>query len=90
VTGVEALTQPAVTATLPVVAPAATVTFAGTGKIAGSEFDNETNAPPAAAGPFRVTVTVLLLPLTTDAGASEIADTAVGVTVSTAVLFTPP
>jgi len=89
VTAVEVLTDPAVTATLPVVASAATVTFAGTGKIVGSELDNETNTPPAAAGPFRVTVTVLFLPLTTDAGAREIADRAVGVTVSTAVLFTP-
>jgi len=90
VTDVVAVTKLVVMGKVAVVPPAATVTPAGTDTF-GSELAIATAIPPGGAGPLRViTFEVVLLPPVTDAGESEIADTAVGVTVSTAVLFTPP
>ena len=61
-----------VTAKVALVAPAATVTFAGAEACAELLFEMLTTEPPAAAGPLRVTVPVEALPPTTDVGLSEI------------------
>jgi len=47
-----------VTLNVTLVAPAATVTLAGTVAAVGLVFDRVTTAPPAGAGPFKVTVPV--------------------------------
>jgi hypothetical protein len=80
------------TAKVAVVAPAATVTLAGT-VAAALLLDRVTAAPPAGATPLNVTVPVEALPLTTLVGLSESAESvtdAVGVTVRAADLRTPP
>jgi hypothetical protein len=90
VTDVVTVTELVVIEKFAVVLPAATVILAGTDTFA-SELAIATEIPPGGAGPLRViTLEVVIFPPLTDAGESEIADTAVGVTVSTAVLFSPP
>jgi|SRR5271165_3185010 len=57
-----------VTLKVAVVIPAVTVTVAGTCAAAALLLDRVTTAPPAGAGPFKVTVPVEVLPPKTDAG----------------------
>jgi len=71
-----------------VVAPAATVTDAGTVAAAVLELESVTTAPPVGAGAPSVTVPVLLLPATTVVGFSA-TDESGAATVSVAVLLTP-
>ena len=70
-TAVEAPTAEVVTVKVAVVAPAATVTLAGTVAAALLE-ESVTAIPPAGAGPLRVKVPLELLPPTTGLGVSEI------------------
>jgi hypothetical protein len=92
---VAAVTDVVATVKLAVVAPAATVTLAGTVADAWL-LDSVTAAPPEGATPLKVTVPVELLPPTTLAGLSESAETVtvggvpLGVIVSVAVPRTPP
>ena len=81
-----------VTANVALVAPAATVTLAGTVADDVLSLDSDTTAPPAGAGPLSVTVPVEELPPTTLDGVTpnELNPTAAGVTVRGAVLVTPP
>jgi len=66
-----------------VVAPAATVTETGTLATVGSLLDRSTTAPPVGAGPFNVTVLLVVdLPPITEAGDSFTAVSAAGFTVS--------
>ena len=58
VTGVEAATAPVVTGKVALVPPAGTVTLAGTVAAAILLLESATWAPPAGAGPLRVTVPV--------------------------------
>ena len=78
-----------VTAKVALVAPAATVTDAGTVAAAVLLLVRVTTAPPAGALPFSVTVAVLFAAPVTVAGFSETEESAGGLTVSTAVLLTP-
>ena len=68
-----------------VVALATTVTLAGTCAAVVLLLDSVTTAPPAAAGPVNVTVTVELAPPGTDAGFSVIEPTTGALTVKFAV-----
>lgn len=75
-----------VTGNVPVVAPAAIVTVAGT--VAATLFeDNATTAPPAGAGELSVIVAVDVVPDVTELGLSVRSDTeaVTGLTVSVAV-----
>ena len=74
---------------LALVAPAATVTLAGT-EAAALLSESVTCAPPAGAGPFRVTVPVAELPPVTLAGLTFSAETLGGSTLSEAVWVAPP
>jgi hypothetical protein len=80
------VTEAAVAVKVAVVAAAATVTEAGTGRAALSE-ESATAEPPVGAALDRVTVQVETLPDTTDTGAqsSEVTVGGVGVTVRAAV-----
>ena len=93
-TGVDAATALVVTVKFALVAPAGTVTLEGTLAIAVLLLESVTWAPPAGAGPLRVTVPVDdCAPPTTLAGfraSDERGGGAEGVTVSAAVLLTPP
>ena len=92
-TVVDATTAPVVTAKLAVLAPAGTVTPAGTAAALGLLLERETTAPPLGAGPLRVTVPVEdCVPPTTLVGFSVSDDRVAvgGVTVSDAVLLAPP
>lgn len=72
-----------------VVAPAETVTLAGT--LAAVLLSvNVTTTPPAGAAPLSLTVPVELLPPMTEVGLKLSVVTAGGLTVSVAVRFTPP
>jgi hypothetical protein len=76
-----------------VMAPAGTVTLAGTVAAAVLLLDSVTGAPPAGAGPLSVTVPVEELPPVTLAGlrlSEESVGGAGGVTVSKAVWVPPP
>ena len=90
VTGVEAETDDVVIVkTGDDVAPAATVTEAGT-PTPRSPLVKVTRMPPAGAGPVRFTLfKVVETPPTTDAGDSATESNATGLTVRTAVLVTP-
>jgi len=93
VTDVEAVTLLVFTVNVALVAPTATVTFAGTVAAAVWSLERETAAPPLGAGPLSVTVTVEGDPPVTLAGLSAIAESVAepgGVTVSEAVLVPPP
>ena len=74
---------------LALVAPAATVTPAGT-DAAPLLSESVTCAPPAGAGPFRVTVPVAELPPVTLAGLRLSEEAIGGTTVSNAVWVAPP
>ena len=70
-----------VTVKVAVVALATTVTLAGTWAAAVFELDSVTTAPPAGAGPFRVTVPVEEFPPSTEVGFRVTELTPRGVTV---------
>jgi len=89
VTGVDAATAPVVTLNVALVAPAATVTLAGT-DAAGLLLESVTCAPPAGAGPFSVTVPVEEPPPVTLVGLTVSDETAGGSTVKEAVCVAPP
>jgi hypothetical protein len=92
VTVVEAVTLLVFTVNVALLAPAATVTLAGTVAAAALSLIRGTAAPPLGAGPLRVTVPVEGDPPVTLAGLSVIAESVAepgGVTVSEAVLVTP-
>lgn len=90
VTAVETLTGVGLMVNVANVAPAATVTFGGTVAVVVSELERVTTAPPAGAGPFRLTrFAVDGLPPATIAGDSVTDAATIGFSVSVAVLFTP-
>jgi hypothetical protein len=89
VTDVDAATALLVTLNVALVAPAGTVTLAGT-VTAALLLESVTCAPPAAAGPLRVTVPVAAAPPVTLAGLTFSAETTGGSTVSEAVPVAPP
>lgn len=72
-----------------VVAPARTVTLAGTCAAAVLPLLSVTTDPPVGAAAFRVTVPVELLPPVTEVGLKDTADTEGGLTVSVAVADPP-
>ena len=88
-TGVELATALVVTVKLALVAPAATVTLAGT-EAAALLLDSVTTAPPAGAGAFSVTVPVAELPPVTLVGLTVSDEALGGSTVSEAVRVAPP
>ena len=86
---VDAVTALVVTVNVALVAPAGTVTLAGT-VAAVLSLDSVTCAPPAGAGPSSVTVPVELLPPVTVVGLSASEERpAAGFTVRVAVRVTP-
>jgi hypothetical protein len=93
VTDVEVVTLLVLTVNVALLAPAATVTLAGTVAATVLSLIRETAAPPVGAGPLRVTVPVEGDPPVTLIGLSTIEESVVepgGVTVSEAVLVPPP
>ena len=91
VTEVELATAPVVTVKVALVAPAGTVTLAGTVATAVLLLDSVTTAAPLGAAPLRVTVPCEELPPVTLAGFSVSKERVIGgVTVSVAVWVTPP
>ena len=87
---VDAATALVVTVNGALVAPAGTVTLAGTVAAAVLSLDSETCAPPAGAGPSSVAVPVELLPPVTVVGLSASEERpAAGFTVRVAVRVTP-
>ena len=87
---VEYATRLVDTVNVALVAPAAMVTLAETVATPGLLLESVTTAPPAGAGPFRVTVPVEGVPPFTLVG-SRLTEVRVGeVTVSTADLVAPP
>jgi hypothetical protein len=66
VIGVDSVTHAALTRNVAALAPAATMVVEGIDAAAGCEFDRATRAPPAAAGPFNLTVAVAFVPLITE------------------------
>ena len=89
---VEAVTLLVLTVNVALLAPAATVTLAGTIAAAVLSLIRETAAPPAEAGPLRVTVPVEGDPPVTLIGLSAIAESVAepcGATLSEAVMVTP-
>src|SRR6266480_1176272 len=93
VTGVDAVTALVLTVNVALLAPAATVTLAGTVAVDVLLLERETAAPPVSAGPLSVTVPVeVCAPPVTLLGFSvseERVGRAGGTTVSEAVLVTP-
>jgi len=92
VTGVDAVTVLVLTMNVALLAPAATVTLAGTIAAAVLSLIRETAAPPVGAGPLRVTVPVEGDPPVTLIGLSAIAESVAepcGATLSEAVLVAP-
>ena len=90
----DAVTALVVTMKLALLAPAGTVTLAGTAATPVLLLERETTAPPVGAAPLRLTVPVEDVPPVTLVGLSvnderETAGAA-GVTVSVADLLTPP
>jgi hypothetical protein len=93
VTDVEAVTLLVLTVNIALLAPAATVTLAGTVAAAVLPLERETAAPPLGAGPLRLTVPVEGDPPVTLIGLSATEESVAepcGVTVSEAVLVPPP
>ncbi len=91
-TGVDAVTVLVLTMNVALLAPAATVTLAGTIAAAVLSLIRETAAPPVGAGPLRVTVPVEGDPPVTLIGLSAIAESVAepcGATLSEAVLVAP-
>ena len=91
-TGVDAVTVLVLTMKVALLAPAATVTLAGTIAAAVLSLIRETAAPPVGAGPLRVTVPVEGDPPVTLIGLSAIAESVAepcGATLSEAVLVAP-
>jgi hypothetical protein len=90
VTGVAALTVPANTVNVADVAPAETVTLAGT-LAAALELESDTTAPPVGAAAVSVTVPVPVCPLTIVLGLTDspLSAAAAGLTVRPKVSFTP-
>jgi hypothetical protein len=82
------LTGLVVTVNVALVALAATVTLVGTCAALVLLLDNVTIAPPAGAGPFRVTVPVDVLPPTTDVGLTPTELNTAAVTVKPALCVT--
>jgi hypothetical protein len=78
-----------VTVNVAEVAPADTVTFAGTCAALGLVLDNTTCAPPAGAGPSSRTVPVEGVPPITDVGLTATEVKAAAVTVRLAVRLVP-
>lgn len=91
VTGVEAVTVVVATVNVCEVAPAETVTLAGTVTDFVLELANETTTPPVGAADVRVTVPVPVCPPTMVLGLTFtlVSDGAGGLTVSAKVLLTP-
>ena len=92
-TVVDAATAPVVTMKLAPLAPAGTVTLAGTAATLGLLLESETTAPPVGAGPLRVTVPVedCVPPITlVGLSVSDERVTPGGVTVSEAAVLVPP
>jgi hypothetical protein len=92
VTVAETVTALVLTMNVALVAPAATVTLAGTVAAAVLSLIRETAAPPLGAGPLSVTVPVEEDPPITLMGLSATAESVaepVGATLSEAVLATP-
>ncbi len=90
VTAVEEVTELVVAVKVAVVAPAATVTEAGTWAAAVFELVSVTTAPPAGAAALNVTVPVDEAPPITEAGFTLTPLSAAdGVTVNAAVWLTP-
>jgi hypothetical protein len=83
VTEVAVATAVVLTVKLAVVAPAATATLAAT-VAAALSLDSATAAPPAGAGPFKVTVPVEDEPPVKLAGFRDIEERSAGLTVSVA------
>jgi hypothetical protein len=71
------------------VAPAATVTLAGTLPTPVLALDNETTAPPMGAAPVSVTVPEVSAPLTTEAGLTVRAEMAMLLVTVNTVVATP-
>src|SRR5271165_4640196 len=71
------------------VAPAATVTLAGTWITAALLLDNATTAPAEGAGPFSATVPVAEFPPSTDVGLTETLLSVAAATVSVALAVAP-
>ena len=88
-TEVDIATALVLTLKLALVAPAGTVTLAGTAA-AALLLESATCAPPAGAGPFRVTVPVEALPPVTLVGLRPSDETTGGSTVSEALRVAPP
>ena len=91
-TGVDAVTVLVLTVKVALLAPAATVTLAGTVAAAALSLIRETAAPPVGAGPLRVTVPVEGDPPVTLIGLSAIAESVAepcGAMLSEAVLVAP-
>jgi len=91
VTGVEAVTELVDTVKFAIMAPAGTITLAGTAATAGLLLESATAAPPEGAAALRVTVPVEGLPPTTLVGFRLNEErVAGGVTVSMVELLAPP
>src|SRR5437879_12164695 len=93
VTAVDATTALVVARKLALLAPAGTVTLAGTAATLGLLLESETTVPPVGAGPLRVTVPVedCVPPITlVGLSVSDERVTPGGVTVSEAAVLVPP
>lgn len=89
-TGVEDATPVVVIVAVAEVEPAGMTTLAGIEATAVLELESATVAPPAGAGPFKVTVAVELFPPTGFVGLrARVMKVGTAVTVSTAVFVTP-
>jgi hypothetical protein len=89
VTSVGSDTRVVVTVKVAELAPASTVTVAGTVAEAGSLLLRETTIPPSGAGPLRVTVPVAVLPPVTEFGSSVKPVSDGGLTVTEALALVP-
>jgi hypothetical protein len=78
------------TTNVALVAPAATITLAGTVAAAVLLLDKLTTTPPAGAAPVSLTVAVDVFPPVTVVGFSVIVESAAGLTVRAAVFVTSP